>query len=144
MFICFPLKYVIWGEPEKIDIFGHEITIPGHPIIITEWICHFIPEIVLIPNIPIPDPEKLKDLGKWLETEGVNPLAIGELSVIATMARLSNILVTPEAQGFFHDSLVRAVSMLDLPIEARVTFNGQVIREHRIPNVVDNAKRRCE
>jgi hypothetical protein len=140
MKICFPLGYIIFGSPETITVFGHKITIPGHPVTIIRWVCIEIPLLIEYPIfIPKPDPEQIIQLGNWLNTNDVNPAALGELRVLATIAHLSNKLISPDLQGLFQESLTKAVAQLDLPIEARVTLNRQVIREHSIPNVVDNS-----
>jgi hypothetical protein len=144
--ICFPIKYKIptIGDIDA-TIGGKHVHIPGHGSIeIIKWICIDVPVLINNQFVPKPDPEQLRNIGDWLKGEDINPVALGELRILATIGSLSNALVSPEAQDLVLDALTSAVAHLDLPAEARLTLNGRVVREHRIPNVIGSADMSCE
>lgn len=108
-----------------------------------KWVCINIPILIdRWPRIPDPDPGPLAEID-WLKGQDFNQTALADLGKLATIGQIALSVSDVVAKDMIHDALSEAVAKLDLPAEARVEFNGRVVREHKLENLEGEYKH-CE
>jgi hypothetical protein len=81
-----------------------------------------IPDLIRDPFHPIPPVEKW-----WIRGDGIDPEGFRDLSIIATIERLSSQL-TPKMQTIFQNPIAKAIGNIALPSSMKIEMGAKAIK----------------